>query len=450
MKNSDQKRGSFTSSFGFILAATGSAVGLGNLWKFPYVAGENGGAVFLIFYLIFILLLGVPIFMSEMAIGRKTKLNPIGAYHKLNKKSTFIGVIGVIGAFIILSYYSVIGGWVIKYIGTYVLNTEIVDSTAHFNDFISAPFEPIFTHLLFMAMTCFIVMKGVSKGIEKASKIMLPALFILIIVVVIRSLTLPGAMEGVKYFIVPDWSEIDSFSRLAEIMLAAMGQVFFSLSLGMGTMITYGSYLKKGTDIRKSSLIIPALDTGVALLAGFAILPAVFAFNFPPTQGPGLLFETLPKVFESMAFGNVFGLMFFILIFFAAITSAVSLVEVITSFCIDNLKMRRKPATFLVTGVISAIGVLVAMSFGVLNHIKLFGMSIFDFMSFMSDKILMPLGGLLCCIFVGYIWGIDNAAMEISNDGALAFKEKPIFAVIIKFIAPILIGIVFIAGFISK
>lgn len=442
------KRGKFSSSVGFILAATGSAVGLGNLWKFPYVAGQNGGAVFLIMYIVFVFLLGVPIMLGEMSIGRKTKLNPIGAYKTLNKKYTFIGVIGVFCAFIILSYYSVIGGWVLKYITTYITGGHITEPSNYFNTFISSSFEPIIWHLVFMALTCFIIIKGVSAGIEKFSKVLLPALFFLIIVIVVRSLTLDGAMEGVKYFIVPDWSDVDSFPKLQNMMLAAMGQVFFSLSLGMGTMITYGSYLKKDSNMQKAVVTVPILDSFFAVLAGLAILPAVFAFGFEPSAGPGLLFETLPKVFMSMPFGVVFGLLFFVLVLFAAITSSVSLLEVVTSFCIDNLHMKRKTAAILVSAIMAGIGVFAALSFGVLGDVRIFGTTIFDAMTFLSDKILMPIGGLLMCIFVGYVWGIDNAADEISNGGVLTFKWKWIFSAVMKYIAPAFIIIIFITSLI--
>lgn len=445
-EHKSEKRGKFSSSFGFILAATGSAVGLGNLWKFPYVAGQNGGAVFLIIYVLFIFLLGVPIMLGEMAIGRKTKLNPIGAYKALNKKYTFIGVIGVLGAFVILSYYSVIGGWVLKYITTYLTGTHIIEPTFYYQQFISSSFEPILWHLVFMAATCFIVIKGVAAGIEKFSKILLPALFILIIVIVIRSVTLEGGMAGIKYFFVPDWSDIDTLPKFGNVVVAAMGQVFFSLSLGMGTMITYGSYLKKDSNMQKSAVIVPVLDSIIAILAGLAILPAVFAFGFEPSAGPGLLFETLPKVFTAMPFGIVFGALFFILVFFAAITSAVSLLEVVTSFCIDNLHMKRKPAAVLVSAAMAVIGTFAALSFGVLGDVKLFGSTLFDFMVFLSDKVIMPIGGMLMCIFVGYIWGVDNIAIEISNGGVLPFRWKTLFSIILRYVAPALIFIIFMTS----
>ncbi len=449
MKNEKQSRGKFSSSFGFIMAATGSAVGLGNLWKFPYLSGQNGGAVFVIVYIIFALAIGVPIMLAEMSIGRKTKLNPIGAYKSLNKRFTFIGVIGVICAFVILSYYSVIGGWVIKYIVTFFSGTHISDATGFFNNFIKSPVEPVIWHIIFMAITCFIVIGGVSKGIEKSSKIMLPALFILIIVVVIRSVTLSGGLEGIKYFIIPDFSKVNSFDELSKVLLSAMGQVFFSLSLGMGALITYGSYLKKDVNLQKSSYIITALDTLVAILAGFAIMPAVFAFGFEPSAGPGLLFVTLPKVFESMPLGIIFAIVFFILVFFAAVSSSVSLLEVVTSYCIDNLKWSRKFSSIFVSLIMTFIGVFAALSFGPLGNIKIFGITIFESLTFLSDKILMPIGGLFMCIFVGYVWGIDNASEEITSGGKIKFRWKKLFSISMKYIAPAIILIIFITSFLQ-
>lgn len=448
MKQVSEKRGGFTSSMGFILAATGSAVGLGNLWKFPYLAGKNGGAIFLFIYLAFIFILGIPITLGEMAIGRNTKLNPIGAYQKLNKKYTFIGISGVACAFIILCYYSVIGGWVLKYIASYITNATMDDASAYFQNFIQSSAEPVVWHLLFMAMTCLIVVGGVSQGIEKASKIMLPLLFFFIVVLAIRAIFLPGSAEGIKYFLIPNFAAINSFSDFANILLAAMGQVFFSLSLGMGAMITYGSYLQKGANLQKDSTIIASLDSLFAILAGFAILPAVFAFGYEPTAGPGLIFETLPKVFESMPFGGVFGFIFFVLVFFAAITSSVSLLEVVTSFCIDNFKMKRITASILLSVIMGVIGIFAALSFGPLSNVQLFGNTIFDVMSFISDKLLMPFGAFFMCIFIGHVWGVDAISDEITNQNTIAFKWRKLFGIIMKYIAPAIIFIIFITSFI--
>lgn len=424
-------------------------MGLGNLWKFPYVAGENGGAIFLLFYLLFTLILGVPLFMAEMAIGRRMRLDPVGAYKKLDKRFTFVGVIGVISAFVILSYYSVIGGWVLKYITAYLTNTDLSQPQEYFTAFVTSSVEPVIFHLIFMAISCFIVTLGVAKGIERASKFMLPALFLLIIVVVVRSLSLPNAIEGVKYMFVPNWADVNSLPKLANVMLSAMGQVFFSLSLGMGAMVTYGSYMDKDANLKRNAVVIPALDTVIALFAGLAIMPAVFAFKFPPASGEGLLFETLPRVFGSMPFGDVFGLMFFVLVFFAAVTSSVSLLEVVTSFCIDTLKWKRRFSTVIIGLCMAVLGVFASLSQGALRDVKIFSMNIFTALTYFSDKLLMPIGGFFCCIVVGYIWGKDNVTAEITNDGALTFKSRGLFFSIMRFVAPLLIGIVFIVGLIS-
>lgn len=448
MSDKTKSRGQFTSSLGFILAAAGSAIGLGNIWKFPYVAGKNGGGVFLIFYVLFLLILGLPLIMSEMALGRKTSLNAIGTFEKINKKWKFVGFIGVVCSFIILSYYSVIGGWVTKYIFSYFTNANVA-APGYFDNFIANPVEPAVWHVLFMAFCCFVVCFGVAKGIEKASKIMLPILFILIIAVVIRSLLLPNSIKGLEFLFVPNFKEINSFPKFANVITSAMAQVFFSLSLGMGITITYGSYLNKNSNIQKDSVVILGLDTLIALLAGSAILPAVFSFGESPTEGPGLIFNTLPKIFDKMPLGNLFGALFFILIFFAAATSAIALLEVVTAVFIDNFGWSRTKAAVIMASLMAAIGVFASLSFSpVLSGIKIGGKNIFDALSFLTDNILMPLAGLLTCIFVGHIWGIDNASSEIEC-GSGKFRIRKIYSVIMKYIAPVLILIIFIMGFVS-
>jgi NSS family neurotransmitter:Na+ symporter len=426
------------------MAAASSAIGLGNLWKFPYMTGMNGGAIFLIIYLVFIILLGIPILLSEMAIGRNTQLNPLGAYKKINKKWSFVGAIGILCSFIILSYYSVIGGWVIKYIVSFISGSKIKDSFTYFENFVSQPLEPILWHLLFMIITVSIVTFGISKGIERISKIFLPALLFLILIVAIKSLSLPNSNEGLKFFIVPNFKGINSFNDFLNICLHAMGQVFFSLSLGMGALITYGSYLSKDTNLKKSAIIIPLLDTLFAILAGLAILPAVFAFGYKPQSGPGLIFQVLPAVFNSMNFGIIFGFMFFLVVFFAAITSSISLLEVVASFCIDTFKWSRRKSTFLPAFIMFLIGTFASLSFGPLKNTTLLNMNVFDIATFLSDKILMPLGGLFMCLFVGYVWGIKNISNEITNNGKLSFRLEPVFSILIKYIAPALILIIFI------
>jgi len=441
MDNNTGNRGQWASNIGFILAAAGSAVGLGNIWKFPYLAGANGGAAFVIIYLAMIILIGFTIMLGEMSIGRNTHLSAVGAYKKLNKKWGFVGFIGVVVGFCILSFYSVIGGWVLNYIGKYLIGgISGAEAANYFSGFISSTTQPIVWHLVFMVICCIIVLKGISGGIEKASKFMMPALFVLLIVVVIRSVTLEGAMEGIEFFLKPDFSKV----TIGTIM-AALGQAFFSLSLGMGAIITYGSYLGKTENLEKNAVIIPAIDTAVALLAGFAVLPAVFAFGFEPGVGPSLMFITLPSVFDSMPFGQFFGILFFILIFFAALTSAISLLEVIVSYVIDNLKIERVKATIIMSIILFIIGIPCSLANGpVMGDFLIFGYNFFDFMSFLAESVLMPLGGLLMCIFIGYVWGIDNISEEITCGGKYKFKSKTFFVVMIKYIAPVWIFIIWL------
>lgn len=437
----ESNRGQWASNIGFILAAAGSAVGLGNIWKFPYLAGANGGGAFVVIYLAMVVIIGFVIMLGEMAIGRNTHLSAVGAYKKLSEKWAFIGFIGVIVGFCILSFYSVIGGWVLNYIYKYLTGGIVgAEAGAYFSGFISGTTGPIVWHLLFMILTCVIVLKGIAGGIEKASKFMMPALFILLIAVALRSVTLDGAMEGIKFFLKPDFSKVT-----IETVMAALGQAFFSLSLGMGAIITYGSYLGKTENLEKNAIIIPAIDTAVAILAGFAVLPAVFAFGFEPGVGPSLMFITLPSVFDSMPFGQFFGILFFILILFAALTSAIALLEVVVSFIIDNFKIGRKKATIIISIMIFIIGIPCSLANGpVMGDFLIFGYNFFDFMSFLAESVLMPLGGLLMCIFIGYVWGVDNISNEISCNGKYRFRSKPFFVIMIKYVAPVLIFIIWL------
>ncbi|NLM06681.1 MAG: sodium-dependent transporter [Tissierellia bacterium] len=439
MENKEQDRGQFASNWGFIMAAAGSAVGLGNLWKFPYLAGQSGGGVFVITYLFLVVAIGYTMMLGEMAIGRATKLDPYSAYRSISPKWGWVGGLGILTAFVILSYYSVVGGWVIKYIISSVMGT-IPD----FGTFIGGAAEPIIYHAIFMLVTILIVLGGISGGIEKASKIMMPALFVALIIIVIRSVTLPGAGAGLEYYLKPDFSKF-SFG----VVLAAMGQVFFSLSLGMGALVTYGSYLDKSSDLEKNAFIVPAMDTSVALLAGFAILPAVFAFGKEPGAGPSLLFITLPEVFAAMPFGRLFAVMFFVLVLFAALTSSISLLEVVVSFTIDKLKMSRKSGTWTVGFIMFIIGIFASLSNGpILGNIKapLINMNIFDTLGFFTDKLFMPIGGLAMCLFIKFAWGVDNAVAEIKTGDGATFKTEKLWRVLIGVVAPIMIAIILVTG----
>lgn len=444
--NETKQRDQWGSKIGFILAAAGSAVGLGNIWKFPYLAGSNGGGAFVFVYFAILIVVGFTLMMAELTIGRHTQLSPVGAYRKIKAKWAWVGAIGVIAGFLILSFYSVIGGWVINYIVKALTGGfHVADSSQFatiFTSFITSPIEPIIYQAIFMVLTVGIVIGGISGGIEKYSKILMPGLFIMLIVVVLRSLTLPNAMEGVKFFLVPDFSEITP-----SVILSALGQVFFSLSLGMGAMITYGSYLSKEENLVTSSFQIPLLDTAVALLAGLAILPAVFSFGFSPEQGPGLLFITLPAVFDAMPLGTIFGFLFFVLVLFAAVTSSISLLEVSVSYVVDELNWDRKKASLLLGLIIFILGVPSSLGLGVWDHISLVkGKDILDSVSFVAENIFLPLGGMLLCIFIGWVWGLDNAYKEVTNEGKIKFGLMHVWGFLVKYVAPIAILIVFIQG----
>lgn len=429
----------WASKLGFILATAGAAVGLGNLWKFPYLMGRNGGFFFLIAYLIFICILGIPVMITEMSLGRKTRHDPVQAYADIHPNARIVGIFGVLAAFIILSYYSVIGGWLLKYIVSYATT---LNAPADFEAFISNGAEPVLWHFIFMLATTVICYKGVS-GIEKVSKFMMPMLFVLLMIIIGRSVTLPGAGEGVAFVFTPQGS---SFS-LGSIT-AALGQVFYSLSLCMGITITYGSYLNDKENIPKSCASVAGLDTLVAILAGIAIFPAVFAFGLEPGQGPGLIFGTLPKVFGSIGGGAVFALAFFALIFFAAVTSAIALLEVSVSFAIDTLKWKRKSATLIIGTLIFLLGIPSALSFGVLGDVMIANYSVFDFVGMITDNILLPCGGLTMCYYIGWKWKPEYLVEEIEKNG-VSFKLKKLWILCIRFLTPVLVGVVTISGLIS-
>ena len=429
----------WTSKIGFILATAGAAIGLGNLWKFPYLMGRNGGFPFLVAYLFFIVILGVPVMITEMSLGRKTRHNPVRAYQDIHPRAKAVGIFGVLAAFLILSYYSVIGGWILKYFFSYLTTLQ---APADFNAFIGGSWEPIIWFGIFMVLTVGICLYGI-KGIEKASTFMMPMLFILLIIIIVRSVTLPGASEGLLFIFKPN---MESFHL--ESINAALGQVFYSLSLCMGITVTYGSYLNKKENIPNSCIKVAVLDTMVAVLAGIAIFPAVFAFGLEPGQGPGLIFGTLPKVFSSIKGGAFFAIIFFMLIFLAALTSAIALLEVSVSYALERWKFGRKK-TVIVTGIlIFLIGIPSTLSFGVLGDVTILNYSVFDFIGMITDNILLPIGGLLMCYYIGWKWSPKYLVEEIEQEGII-FKWKKIWIFCVKFITPILVLIVTISGFIN-
>lgn len=426
----------WASKLGFIMATAGAAIGLGNLWKFPYLMGRNGGFPFLIAYLFFIVILGLPVMITEMSLGRKTRHDPVQAYGDIDPHARIVGVFGVLAAFIILSYYSVIGGWIIKYI---VSCGTTMAAPADFDGFISSS-EPVLWHLVFMAITTGVCYFGIS-GIEKASKLMMPLLFVLLLVIIGRSVTLPGAGKGLEFMFTPDFSKFSLNS-----VSGALGQVFYSLSLCMGITITYGSYLGEKENIPRSCMSVAGLDTLIAVLAGVAIFPAVFAFNLEPGQGPGLIFGTLPRVFSAIAGGGIFACLFFILVFFAAVTSAIALLEVSVSFAIDTMKLPRKKATLIIGTAIFLLGIPSALSFGALGQVQIFNYSVFDFVGMLTDNILLPLGGITMCYYVGWKWHPEYLVDEIERDG-IPFKVKKLWIICIRYLTPVLVGIVTLTGF---
>ncbi len=393
----NKTRGNWGTRVGFIAAAAGSAVGLGNIWKFPYITGMYGGAAFVIVYLLFVILICIPVMNSELLIGRLTGKNPVGAFKELIPKSSWwvVGAMGVLAGFIILSYYSVIAGWAIAYIfksGAYMAAGAGAEQANVFVNFITSPVAPIVWHGIFMVICIGIVVAGVEKGIEKYSKILMPALVVLLLILIIRSVTLPGAGKGLAFYLNPDFSKLS-----AEGILAALGQAFFSLSLGMGCMITYGSYLKKDSNIPTDSYWISGADTLIAFLAGLVIFPAVFAFGLEPGAGPGLTFITLPAVFASMgAIGHFFGILFFILLTVAAITSAISLLEVVCAYFIDEVKWNRKKAAWIMGIIIFLLGVPSSLGQGVWSGVRIIGgRDILDSLDFIASNLLLPIGGFL-------------------------------------------------------
>ena len=432
-----EKRSSFTGKLGFVLATAGSAVGLGNIWRFPYLAAQHGGGIFLLVYLVLALTFGFALMCAEIAIGRKTGLSAIGAYKKLDKRFAFTGIIASLVPIIILPYYSVIGGWIIKYLSVFITGgMSEAAQDGFFDNFITAPTEPVGWFLIFLSLTALVVLFGVEKGIEKVSKIMMPVLVVLTVFIAVYSLFMPGAIDGLLYYITPDFSKFSGTT-----VLAAMGQLFYSMSLAMGIMITYGSYMKKDVNLESSVKQIELFDTGIAFFAGLMIIPAVFSFSGGDEsalgKGPGLMFVTLPKVFESMTGGSIIGTVFFILVLFAALTSSISLMETVVSIFMDKFGWSRKATCIGVFVGCIALGLPSCLGYGVLSDITVFGMAFLDFFDFISNSVLMPLVALITCILVGYVIKPKALIEEIEQGGK--FKRKTLFTIVIKYLAPVCI-----------
>ena len=449
MNNNNNVRENFGSKIGAILAAAGSAVGLGNIWRFPIETGQNGGAAFIIIYVACVLLLGIPIMMSEFFIGRHTHTNTAGAYRKLAPGTPWkwVGRLGVLSGFVILSYYSVVAGWTAEYTVLAISDSfdgkSTADFPAIFANFVSNPWKSVFWMLAFMMVTHVIVVRGVKGGIEKFSKLMMPALFVILIVLAICSVMLPGASQGLEFLLKPDFSKITGAA-----VLSAMGQAFFSLSLGLGCLCTYASYFGNDTNIGRTALNVSLIDTFVAIMSGFIIFPAVFNAGYTLSSddiGPSLLFITMPNVF-GQAFGNIPALaytvsvLFYFLLMLAALTSTISMHEVVTAYVSEEFNMIRRKAAAIVTLTCSLVGVVCALSFGPFDGVKIFGMSIFDLFDYVSSNIFLPLGGMLIAIFTG--WYLDKKIIrdEITNYGSLRAPYLRTVIFILRYVAPVAIG----------
>lgn len=440
-----EKRGNFSNKIGFVLAAAGSAVGLGNIWRFPYLAAKYGGGTFLLVYLVLAVTFGFSLMIAEIAIGRKTGLSAIGAFKALDKRFGAVGYLAAIIPIIIFPYYSVIGGWVIKYLVTFCSGGGMAAANDnYFGTFAAGTAEPLIYFFIFIAFTALVVWFGVEKGIEKVSKVMMPILVVLTIFIAIYGLTIDGAKDGLIYYIKPRLSDFTF-----KTVIAAMGQLFYSMSLAMGIMITYGSYMKKENNLESSVRQIEIFDTAIAFLAGLTIIPAVFAFSGGDKaalgKGPSLMFVTLPKVFDSMPFGSVIGTVFFVLVLFAALTSAISLMETIVSIFSDKLGWSRHKATLIVFICAVAIGVLPCLGFGVLDFIHIGAMTILDIMDFVSNSILMPICALFTCILIGFVVKPKAVIDEATRNGE-KFKSRNLFVVVIKWVSPICLVLILISS----
>ena len=445
-----KERGNFGSKLGLILASAGSAVGLGNIWRFPYETGNHGGAAFILIYLGCILLLGLPIMIAEFLIGRHSQANTARAYQILapGTQWRWVGRMGVLAGFLILGYYSVVAGWTLEYIFEAVSNSFAGKTPAEFissfQSFSSNPWRPALWLTLFLLATHFIIVKGVEKGIEKSSKIMMPTLFIIILILVGCSVTLPGAGKGIEFLLKPDFSKVDG-----NVFLGAMGQAFFSLSLGMGCLCTYASYFSKNTNLTRTAFSVGIIDTFVAVLAGFIIFPAAFSVGIQPDAGPSLIFITLPNVFQQAFSGipilaYIFSVMFYVLLALAALTSTISLHEVVTAYLHEEFNFTRGKAARLVTTGCILLGILCSLSLGVTKEFTIFGLGMFDLFDFVTAKLMLPLGGLLISIFTG--WYLDKKLVwsEITNNGTLKVPTYKLIIFILKYVAPIAISVIFI------
>lgn len=438
------------SKIGFVLAASGSAIGLGNIWKFPYIAGENGGAAFIFVYLICIAIVGFPVVVAEILMGRTTQRNPVGAFKELSgsKFWTAIGGLGVLAGFIILSFYTVIAGWSLGYIfealkGGFSQLGTAQQASEHFNSLVGDPTWMIGFYTIFFTFTMAVVYLGVKDGIEKGSKLMMPILVIILIILMIKGISLKGSSAGLMFLWNPDWSKVTGQS-----ILIALGHAFFTLSLGMGALMTYGSYLNKKTNVPNAAVQIVLLDTVIALMAGIAIFTAVFATGQDPAMGPGLIFNTLTVVFGSMTGGYFFGLLFFILLTLAALTSSISLLEVVVAYFVDERGWKRHQAVLMFGFLVYLFGIPSALSFNLLADVTFNHKTFFDTVDYLASNILLPFGGFFIAIFVAWVWGFDKALKELKSGAEKIFDNRPklisTFKIFLKYVSPVMIFIVFL------
>lgn len=439
-----QGRATLGGKLSAVLVAAGSSVGLGNIWRFPYVAGDNGGGAFLVIYIGCVLLLGLPVMVAEFSVGRASHLNAVGAYRALDRRWSFLGYNGVLAAFLILGFYFVVSGWTAEYMVHSVTGSLSRYTTAEeyrqvFDTFIRNPWRPVLYTSLFVLATHFVIALGVQKGIERSAKVLMPLLFVILITLSIRSLLLPSGGEGLRFFFQPDFSKVTPST-----VLVALGQAFFSLSIGIGTMVTYASYFKPDTNLRHTALNVTILDSAVAILAGVVIFPAVFSVGIEPSSGPSLVFITLPGIFNTMPLSMVWSSVFFLLLVVAALTSTISLHEVITAYMHEEWHLSRRGAAWATTAATMTLAAAASLSLGALDRLNLFGLSLFDSLDYLTANILLPAGGFFTCIFVG--WRLDRAVIkaQITNDGALKFRLYGLFIFLLRWICPAVVLLIFL------
>lgn len=427
-----------------VLVAAGSSVGLGNIWRFPYVAGDNGGGAFLVIYILCVLLLGLPIMVAEFSVGRASHRNAVGAYRALAPKWSFLGYNGVVAAFLILGFYFVVSGWTAEYMvhsvtGSLARYTTADEYKSVFENFIQNPWRPVLYTALFVLATHFVIAMGVQKGIERSAKVLMPLLFVILIALSIHSLLMPGGEEGLRFLFRPDFSKVTPST-----VLVALGQAFFSLSIGLGCLVTYASYFKDDTDMTRTALQVATIDTLVAILAGLVIFPAVFSVGIAPTAGPSLVFVTLPAIFNTLPLSMVWSTIFFLLLVIAALTSTISLHEVLTVYVEEEWHVSRRAAAWIVTAVCIALGAAASLSLGAWQWLRLGGRSLFDLLDFVTANIMLPAGGFFVCIFTG--WVLDRRFMptELTNGGTLRLRLWPLLSVLLRWVCPVSILLIFL------